>query len=88
MSGAVNPDHFVVDATGTVLERRLGDKRVLVRALPGGGTEQVARPADAEQSCLSDAQIRDLTALGHRVQAHYGARKTSSGRWTLLGRCG
>ena len=73
VSGAVNPDHFVVDAAGTVLERRLGDKRVVVRSLPGGGTEQVARPTDAEKPCLSDAQIRDLTALGQRVQAHYGA---------------
>src|SRR5207342_2641917 len=38
VSGAVNPDHFVVDAaTGGILERRIGDKRVAVRALPGGG---------------------------------------------------
>ncbi|HSL08486.1 MAG TPA: PEP/pyruvate-binding domain-containing protein, partial [Pseudonocardiaceae bacterium] len=73
VSGTVNPDHFVVDAAGAVLERRLGDKRVAVRSLPGGGTEQVARPADAEQPCLRDAQIRDLTALGQRVQEHYGA---------------
>ena len=32
VSGAVNPDHFVVDATsGAVRERTLGDKRVAVR---------------------------------------------------------
>ncbi len=73
VSGAVNPDHFVVDTAGTVLERRLGDKRVVVRSLPGGGTEQVTQPAGTEQPCLSDAQIRDLTALGQRVQAHYSA---------------
>src|SRR3954468_12983347 len=37
VSGAVNPDHFVVDtATGSILERRLGDKRLAVRGLPGG----------------------------------------------------
>ncbi|HEX5348536.1 MAG TPA: PEP/pyruvate-binding domain-containing protein [Pseudonocardiaceae bacterium] len=73
VSGAVNPDHFVVDATGAVLERRLGDKRVVIRALPGGGTERVDRVAHAEQPCLSDARIRDLTALGQRVQAYFGA---------------
>jgi rifampicin phosphotransferase len=73
VSGAVNPDHFVVDASGTILERRLGDKRVAVRSLPGGGTEQVALPANAEQACLSDVQIRDLTGVGQRVQEHYGA---------------
>jgi len=31
VSGAVNPDHFVVDpASGEILERRLGDKRFSV----------------------------------------------------------
>ena len=45
VSGAVNPDHFVVDtATGTVLERRLGDKRVAIRPRPGGGTTRTEVP--------------------------------------------
>jgi pyruvate,water dikinase len=83
VSGAVNPDHFVVDTAGAVLERRLGDKRVVVRSLPGGGTEQVARPADAGRPCLSNAQIRNLTALGQRVQAHYGAPQDIE--WALDG---
>jgi rifampicin phosphotransferase len=83
VSGAVNPDHFVVDTAGTVLQRTLGDKRVVVRALPGGGTEKVTRPADAEQACLSDAHIRDLAALGQRVQAHYGAPQDIE--WALDG---
>ncbi|HET9255713.1 MAG TPA: PEP/pyruvate-binding domain-containing protein, partial [Pseudonocardiaceae bacterium] len=72
VSGAVNPDHFVVERGGAVLERRLGDKRVAVRALPGGGTERVTLPADPGQPCLNDGQIGDLTALGQRVQEHYG----------------
>ncbi|GAA2860598.1 phosphoenolpyruvate synthase [Streptosporangium fragile] len=43
VSGAVNPDHFVVDtATGRITERRLGDKRLVVRPLAGGGVEHVA----------------------------------------------
>src|SRR6266699_4332876 len=38
VSGAVNPDHFVVDtATGEIRERRLGDKRVVVLPAPDGG---------------------------------------------------
>ncbi|MGH3821775.1 MAG: PEP/pyruvate-binding domain-containing protein, partial [Pseudonocardiaceae bacterium] len=73
VSGAVNPDHCVVDASGAVLEHRLGDKRVVVRSVPGGGTEQLAQPAAAEQPCLSERQIRALTALAQRVQTHYGA---------------
>ncbi|MDQ4093055.1 MAG: phosphoenolpyruvate synthase, partial [Actinomycetota bacterium] len=83
VSGAVNPDHFVVDTAGTVLQRTLGDKRVVIRAVPAGGTEKVTRPADAEQPCLQDAQIRHLVALGRRVQAHYGAPQDIE--WALDG---
>src|SRR2546421_2093577 len=42
VSGAVNPDHFVVNAeTSEIIERRLGDKRVVIRSTPGGGTQRV-----------------------------------------------
>ncbi|MGY1823213.1 PEP/pyruvate-binding domain-containing protein [Geodermatophilus sp. SYSU D00079] len=72
VSGAVNPDHFVLDSsTGAVLERRLGDKRLAVRARAGGGTEAVPLPA-SDRASLSDDQLRALVALGNRVQEHYG----------------
>ena len=72
VSGAVNPDRFVVDTqTDRVIERRLGDKRLAVRALPGGGTEQVVT-ADGSAS-LSDTQLLRLVALGDRVESHYHA---------------
>ena len=74
VSGEVNPDHFVVDTdTEEIVERRLGDKRVEVRALPGGGTEHVQRPASDNQACLTDEEVLALTALGDRVEQHYGA---------------
>ena len=48
VSGAVNPDHFVVEtASGEILERRLGDKRLVIRATPGGGTAHVRRRSSA-----------------------------------------
>src|SRR6266851_2076860 len=48
VSGAVNPDHFVVDTrSGAVLERR-GD-------------------------ILSDMQLRDLAAVGARIEEHFGS---------------
>ncbi|MEV0644163.1 PEP/pyruvate-binding domain-containing protein [Phytomonospora sp. NPDC050363] len=71
VSGAVNPDHFVVDPGGRITERRLGDKTVVVRALPGGGTESRAVEAD-DGPCLTDEQILALAELGRRVEAHYG----------------
>lgn len=71
VSGAVNPDHFVVNtATGEIVERRLGDKRVAVRAAAGGGTQRVELTGN--KASLEDAQIRVLAELGARVEAHYG----------------
>ena len=73
VSGAVNPDHFVVDTvTGVILHRRHGDKRVSVRALPGGGVEYVDAPPSGD-ACLTDDQVRALAALGDRVERHYGS---------------
>ncbi|TXK39543.1 PEP/pyruvate-binding domain-containing protein [Nonomuraea sp. C10] len=73
VSGAVNPDRFVADArTGEIRERRAGDKRLLIRALPGGGTERLDTPS-RDGFCLTDDQVRELAALGARVEEHYGA---------------
>ena len=83
VSGAVNPDHFVVEtATGEILERRIGDKRVVIRARAGGGTEHQERPASSEP-CVSDEQIRALAALGDRVERHYGAPQDTE--WAIDG---
>lgn len=74
VSGAVNPDHFVVDrAGGQVLARRLGDKRVRVEPVPGGGTRSVNAPATDRESCLTDRELAALCDLGAKVEAHAGA---------------
>lgn len=84
VSGAVNPDHFVVDTgTGQVLERRLGDKRILVRPLPGGGTESVDVPGAGASACLTYAQATELAALGGRVERHFGSPQDTE--WALDG---
>ncbi|MFI9554306.1 PEP/pyruvate-binding domain-containing protein [Nonomuraea endophytica] len=72
VSGAVNPDRFVVDvATAEIRERHAGDKKIAIRSLPGGGTERVE--TDVDGFCLTDAQVRALAELGARVEGHYGA---------------
>ena len=74
VSGAVNPDHFVVDTTtGEIVERRLGEKRLAVRATAGGGIQQVELTSGIREACLSDEQLRALAAVGAQVEAHYGA---------------
>jgi len=74
VSGATTPDHFVVNTTtGEIVERRLGDKQVIIRATDGGGTQRVEQPAQRTSACLSDAQVGMLAALGARVEAAFGA---------------
>ncbi|ACL38604.1 pyruvate phosphate dikinase PEP/pyruvate-binding [Pseudarthrobacter chlorophenolicus A6] len=73
VSGAVNPDHFVVDpAAGRVVERRQGDKRIAVLAVPGGGTRTVDA-AEHAGFCLTDRQAADLARLGLKAEQHFGA---------------
>jgi rifampicin phosphotransferase len=72
VSGATNPDHFVVQTTtGEIVERRLGDKQVLIQAAAGGGIQKIEAGASPTRACLSDDQIRTLAALGARVEALY-----------------
>jgi phosphohistidine swiveling domain-containing protein len=74
VSGAVNPDRFTVDTEGgAILERRLGDKRVEIVPVAGGGTRQVERSAGSDQACLADDQLRALASLGEKVEEHYGS---------------
>ncbi len=82
VSGAVNPDHFVVDpATGEVLERRLGDKRLLIRSTTAGGTERVELPDGQRDPCVDDRELATLAALGTQVEDHYGAAQDTE--WAI-----
>jgi phosphohistidine swiveling domain-containing protein len=73
VAGATIPDHFVVDTrTGAIRERRIGSKRLEIRPLLGGGTRRIERPPQLA-ACLSDTQVRALSALGGQVEEHFGA---------------
>ena len=91
VSGMTNPDHFVVNThTGKVIERRFGDKRVVIGPMPDDGTWRDERAEPGETFCLSDSQIRALVELGAQVEAHFGTPQDiewaldSSDRFFLL----
>lgn len=74
VSGAVNPDHFVVNKdTYQVVERYLGDKQFMIQPIAGGGTQHVTLTSGQDSACLDDEQIARLTRLGVQVENHYGA---------------
>ncbi len=82
VSGATNPDHFVVNtATAEIVERCLGEKQVIIRGIEGGGITRTETSANQGCACLSDEQIRALAALGAQVEAHYGVPQDIE--WTI-----
>src|SRR4029453_8310453 len=82
VSGAVNPDHFVVDSIDRkVVSRRLGDKRVMITSVPGGGTVHQELADQSSQACLDDEQVLQLADLGQQVQRQYGAPQDTE--WAL-----
>ncbi|MEM2099285.1 MAG: phosphoenolpyruvate synthase [Candidatus Bathyarchaeia archaeon] len=75
VSGAVNPDDFVVDKkTLKIKEKRISKKTVqYVRDPETGKTVHLDVPEDKQKvSCLSDEEIVALAKLGNLIEAHYG----------------
>jgi pyruvate,water dikinase len=76
VAGLVVPDHFRLDRSGRVLERRPGRKRIAIRSLPNGGTfEQQVPPAQVSALCLDDIQLAALGELALRCEQVYGPRR-------------
>src|SRR6185369_10255198 len=76
VAGLVVPDHFRLDRSGQVLERKAGRKRIAIRPLPNGGTfEQQVPLAQVNQLCLADAQLTALGELALQCEKTYGPRR-------------
>ena len=69
VSGLVTPDHYVLDASGSVVARTPGRREVVIRAVDGGG---VASTADEPVDPLPDTVLVELADLGRAVTAHFG----------------
>ena len=73
VAGRVIPDHFRVDRAGEVIERIVGRKSIRYRGLADGGTvEEQVSPELAEELCLGEAQLRELSRLAGRCEEIYG----------------
>jgi pyruvate,water dikinase len=75
VSGQVSPDHWTVDrATGDIVTRRTGDKRVWSVFSPAAG-RVVLEPAGtdrAARACLTDDEVRHLAQQATRIEAAEG----------------
>ncbi|BBB47690.1 PEP/pyruvate-binding domain-containing protein [Pelolinea submarina] len=72
VSGQVEPDHFVIDTTGSkILSRTLGAKKVIIQSAKGGGTK-TSTNAGKDSQAISDAHALKLARLGQQVAEHFG----------------
>ncbi len=74
VSGAVNPDDFVVDKkTLKIEERRIARKTVqYIRDLNTGKTVHLEVPKELQKEpCISDKEINKLAELANLIEAHY-----------------
>jgi pyruvate,water dikinase len=73
VAGIVIPDHYRIDHSGHVLERKPGLKRIAVRGVPSGGTvEEKVSPELVECLCLDDGRLGELNRLAERCEEVYG----------------
>lgn len=76
VAGMVVPDHYRLDRSGKVLERKPGRKRIAIRSLPSGGTvEQQVPDTQVTQLCLDEAHLKALGELALQCEQIYGPRR-------------
>ena len=84
VAGIVIPDHFVIDARGAVVERKVGHKKIRIRSVPDGGTIEEPVAAElVEKPCIEDRHLAALGELASHCEQLYGP-----GRDIEWARCG
>jgi pyruvate, water dikinase len=75
VSGAVNPDNFIVDKkTLTIKEHRYARKTIqYLRDPKTGSTVHLEVPEDKQKlPCISDEEVLKLAEIATRIERHYG----------------
>jgi len=75
VSGSVSPDRYVVVKDGLHIDRReVRRKELAIVPLPEGGTEtRELTEVEGRRPVLSDEEVREVAALGVRIEEHYGS---------------
>ncbi|HUO57329.1 MAG TPA: PEP/pyruvate-binding domain-containing protein [bacterium] len=74
VEGLVIPDQFRLKPDGTLIEKKAGTKDIVVKPLPGGGTEEAPQedPEKVEGFCLEDVQLAQMVQLANLCEKHFG----------------
>ncbi len=83
VSGLVSADLYRVDTrSNKLIEVKIGDKKLAIRPLPDGGTQQeTLSEAQRSAQVLTEAQAVALAELGKRIEAHY--QKPQDIEWAI-----
>ncbi|MDF1489704.1 PEP/pyruvate-binding domain-containing protein [Tessaracoccus caeni] len=81
VSGLVTPDHYVLDATGTLLEWTPGRAEVVIRSVSGGGVRHDAADAGTGRPLLGDATLKELADHATRLATHFGRPQDIEWAW-------
>ncbi|MBL1437016.1 MAG: phosphoenolpyruvate synthase [Rhodobacteraceae bacterium] len=85
VSGLVSADLYQVDKpSGEIITRKIAEKKIAILPLKEGGTETVDLPEAAQtRPALTDFQIKALSDIGCKIEAHYGSPQDIE--WALEG---
>lgn len=74
VSGLVSADLYKIKKENNqILSREIAKKKIAILPLKGGGTQTVDLPrSEQTKPALSDQQIHQLTAIGSKIEYHYG----------------
>ncbi len=85
VSGLVSADLYRVDKrSNEVLTRQIAEKKLAILPLKEGGTKTVdLPPSEQTRAALTNAQVKALSAIGRKIEAHYGLPQDIE--WALEG---
>jgi pyruvate,water dikinase len=74
VGGLVIPDNYVLDPTGRLIRRTIGEKDIALRLAPEGGTiEEALSPERAAAPCLDAWMLTQLLDLAGRCEQIFGS---------------
>jgi phosphohistidine swiveling domain-containing protein len=84
VSGLVSADLYQVEKSNfEIFKKQIGDKKLAILPVEGGGTETVnLSPEESEKCTLEEADIIALAKLGTAIETHYG--KPQDIEWAFL----
>ncbi|MEM7821486.1 MAG: phosphoenolpyruvate synthase, partial [Candidatus Aenigmatarchaeota archaeon] len=74
VSGAVEPDHYVITKDMKIVEKRIGRKEIMkVRDLISDRTVEIKTPEEkVNAQILTNSELMGLVKLGLKIEKHYG----------------